>query len=67
MESVERWANYVRTHPDSWKTQHTTFIDAQFAKHRAAIDRIKASPNGREKLVKLYDIQNPKGYENALN
>ena len=41
--------------------------DAQFEKHRQAIERIKASPNGREKLVTLYTISNLKGYESALN
>ena len=67
MESVERWANYIRNNPNEWKAQHTAFINAQFEKHRQAIERIKASPNGREKLVTLYTISNLKGYESALN
>jgi len=30
-ESIERWAEYMKTHPD-WKNLHTEFIDAQYEK-----------------------------------
>lgn len=66
-DAVERWARYVRTHPGSWKQEHTAFINAQFAKHEDAVKRIKASPNGREKLLALYRIKNPEGYSTILN
>jgi hypothetical protein len=65
-DAVERWARYVKEHPDGWKREHTAFIDAQFVKHEEAVKRIQASSNGREKLIELYRIKNLEGYKDAL-
>ena len=59
MESVERWANYVKNNPD-WKRQHTAFINAQIEMARRAIEKIRKQPGGKEKLMKLYNISNRK-------
>ena len=32
MEQAERWACYVRDHPNGWKKIHTEFINALFKK-----------------------------------
>ncbi len=66
MESVERWAHFIRNHPNEWRAEHNAFINAQFEKHREAVQRIKASPNGRAKLIELYRIKNVAAYEDAL-
>lgn len=54
MDQVERWAKFVRDHPDEWKSIHTEFINALFAKHTAFVARLEKTPEGREKLKKLY-------------
>lgn len=61
LDQIERWANFVRTNPD-WKRIHTQFINAIFAKHQEVLQRILASPGGKEKIVELYGIKNKEGY-----
>lgn len=65
MEQVERWAKYVRDNSD-WKKQHTEFINAVYGKAKDAIEKIAKQKDGREKLIKLYNVKNVKGYEKLL-
>ena len=64
-EFIDRWVAYVKTHPD-WKKIHTQFINAQFAKHRAILEQLRKTPEGRAKIIKLYDIKNVDGYRGLL-
>ena len=66
LEHIERWAEYVRTHKD-WKKIHTEFINAQFQKHREILEKLRQTPEGRKKIIKLYDIKNLDGYSKLLN
>ena len=59
MESVDRWANYVKNN-SGWKKMHTAFINAQFEMALRAIEKIRKQPGGKEKLMKLYKITNEK-------
>ncbi len=63
--SLERWAEYVRTHAN-WKKIHTEFIDAQYEKHADFLKRLTKTPNGKKKIIALYGIQNLKGYPALL-
>ncbi len=54
LDQIERWARFVRENPTTWKKQHTAFIDAIFRKHQEVVERLQASPEGKEKLRKLY-------------
>jgi hypothetical protein len=65
-EQVEEWATFVKEHPNEWKTIHTKFINAQFEKADAFIKRLLKEPNGREKVIKAYNIKNLKGYKRLL-
>lgn len=56
-EQVERWANYVKQNPNSWKALHSEFINAQFAKANAFYDSLKKTPEGRKKLDKLIEMR----------
>lgn len=56
MESVEKWAHYVRENPD-WKQKHTAFIDAQFEKSRKFYERLSKTPAGEEKIAKLRSLK----------
>lgn len=60
-DQIERWAHFVKTHPE-WKKTHTEFINAQYGKTILFIERLAKEPKGREKIIQLYRIKNKKGY-----
>jgi len=62
IEQVERWALFVKQNPTKWKKIHTEFINAIFEKHDSFRERLLQTPNGKEKLQKLYGIKQ-KGYD----
>jgi len=64
---VVRWANFVKNNPKKWQKKHTEFINAQFDMNRKFIKNILATPNGREKIIELYNIKNINGYSELLN
>ena len=66
VDHIERWAAYMRAHPTEWKRIHTAFIDAQFAKHREVLERLRKLPDGRERIIALYRIGNVAGYPRLL-
>ena len=55
-DPVTAWAMHVRDHPYTWKREHTRFIDAQFAKHRAFVARLRDRPEGPAMLDRLYRL-----------
>lgn len=65
-ESIERWVKFMKENPTKWKAIHTEFIDSQFIKHAKFLERLKKTKNGREKIIKLYNIKNLNGYKNLL-
>ncbi len=52
-EYIKRWAEFVRKNPHSWKKQHSQFINAQFLKAKKIHEKLRQSPQGREKLEAL--------------
>jgi hypothetical protein len=65
-EEIDRWVRYMKEHPDTWKREHTRFINAQFEKAEDFMKRLLKEPNGREKIIKAYDIKNISGYKGLL-
>ncbi len=61
-DQIERWAHFVRDHPTEWKKIHTEFINAIFQKHDEFIERLLKQPNGKQKIIELYNIKNLEGY-----
>jgi hypothetical protein len=61
-EQVERWANFVKENPEKWRSEHNEFINALFENHYQFIERLLKTPHGKEKIIKLYNIKNKKGY-----
>ena len=61
-DQIERWALFVREHRTEWKKIHTEFINALFQKHDEFIERLLKQPNGKQKIIKLYNIKNLEGY-----
>lgn len=67
IESVEKWAYFVKNNPLNWKKIHTEFIDSQFRKSENFIKRLLKQKNGAKKVISLYGIVNVKGYNRLLN
>lgn len=61
-EEIDRWIKYMKENPSTWKEKHTKFINSQFEKSKQFQERLLKTPNGKDKLINLYDIKNIKGY-----
>jgi hypothetical protein len=57
---VEYWANYILDNPGSWREQHTKFLDDQIKMANNSLNKLRGSPEGREKLILLKGIKNKK-------
>ena len=66
MESVENWEKKVKENKIDWKAIHTEFINSQFQKSEEFIKRLSKEKNGVDKIIKLYNIKNIKGYSSLL-
>lgn len=64
IEAMERWARKVKE--GNWKEIHTEFINSQFEKSERFINKLSQTKNGCEKIIKLYNIKNIKGYPKLL-
>ncbi|MBI5072878.1 hypothetical protein HZA99_03600 [Candidatus Woesearchaeota archaeon] len=52
----------MKEHPTEWKKIHTEFINSQFLSHEQFLDRLLQQPNGKKKILELYQIKNVKGF-----
>ncbi|GEM_PF-709622 len=66
MDQVERWALFMKEHPNEWMKYHSSFIDAQFDQAYSFLHSLSKTKNGREKIIKLYNIKNVGGYKKLL-
>jgi len=57
-QEIADWIAYIKAHPDTWKQEHTDFINAQFDKAYAFIEKIGAEPDGVDRLCTMYGITN---------
>jgi hypothetical protein len=62
MEQVERWATFVRENPTKWQKLHREFINAFSENHERVLKELLKQPNGKEKVITLYNIKNTEGY-----
>ena len=63
---VVRWANFVKENPNEWRKIHTEFINSLFRMNENFLKRLSKEPNGKEKIIKLYNIKNVSGYKKLL-
>jgi len=49
LEQIERWGKFVRENPDSWKKEHTKFIDAQIRKSWRVYEKLERSRGGKQR------------------
>ncbi len=59
-DPVERHAERVRK--GNWKVFHTEFINAQFQNNERVIKHLLQTPEGKKKIIELYQIKNLEGY-----
>jgi hypothetical protein len=52
-EQIERWAKFVKENPQSWKKEHTEFINAQFEKSWGFYEKLGKLPDGQKKIKEL--------------
>ncbi len=52
-EQVERWAEYVKSHPNDWKAKLKPFLDAQIIIARRFYKKLAETKEGREKIELL--------------
>ena len=57
-EEIDRWIKYMKENPNTWRKIHNNFIDAQFIKANDFVQRMLKEPNGKERLLNIYNIQN---------
>jgi hypothetical protein len=67
MVQVEQWAKFCRNNPRQvWIKYLKPFIDAQFENNARILKGLAKTREGAEKIVKLYNIKNIKGYPHLL-
>jgi hypothetical protein len=65
-DEIDRWIQYMRENPKTWKKLHTKFINAQYQKSSDFIKRLVRTPGGREKIINAYNLKNIDSYKGLL-
>ena len=65
-DQIKRWVSFVKNHPSKWKKIHTEFINAQFEKAERMYQKLSKTKKGKEKIIKIFNIKNIKGYPSLL-
>ena len=55
-DQIERWAKFVKEHPNEWKKHMKLFIDSQIIMARRFYKNLSETSKGREKIKKLRNI-----------
>ena len=57
IEQVERWAEYVKNNPETWKKELKPFLDSQIIIARRFYKELAQTPEGKEKINLLRRIK----------
>jgi hypothetical protein len=57
IEQIDRWANYVRNNPNSWKKHLKPFLDSQIIIANRFYKAIAKTKKGKEKLKILKNLK----------
>lgn len=52
-DQIERWAEYVRDNPNTWKEKLKPFLDSQIVMARRFYKNLANTPRGKEKILEL--------------
>ena len=59
MEQVERWAEFVKTHPrEVWIKQTGPLVDSQIIMANRFYERLSSTEGGMDKIKKLRELKN---------
>lgn len=56
-EQIERWAEFVRNHPEEWKSKIKPFIDGQILMARRFYANLLETPDGLTKILELRGVK----------
>jgi len=57
MEQVERWAKYVKEHPEEWKKKLKPFLDSQIIIANRFYKKLSETEEGRKKIQKIIELK----------
>jgi len=57
-DQIERWANYVKEHPNEWKSKLKPFIDGQIIMARRFYYKLAETSEGMKKIKLLRNLNN---------
>jgi len=60
MKSIERWVEYIKNNPATWRNHHNRFINAQFDIAHSFWNRLRKQQGGKEKIIEYFGIKNQK-------
>ena len=66
LEHIDRWVEYIKTHPNTWRAIHTDFIEGQLDNAYRVLNELSKTKKGCQKIVDIYGIKNLKGYQHLL-
>jgi hypothetical protein len=64
-QQIERWARFILDNPETWKAEHTKFINGQVEKANSFYERLRDVEGGEEILQKLRMVR-VKGYSSVI-
>ena len=53
IEQVERWAEYVKSNPDKWKSKLKPFLDSQIIMAQRFYKKLAETEQGKQKILEL--------------
>ena len=56
-EQIKRWAEFVREHPDEWKSKVKPFMDSQILIARRFYEKILEMPGGKARIMELRGLR----------
>ena len=56
-EQIERWAKYVKEHPNEWKKHLKAFLDSQIIIANRFYKKLAKTAEGRQKIKLLKNIK----------
>jgi len=55
LEQIDRWAEYVKTHPNEWKIKLKPFIDSQIIIAQRFYKNLNKTKKGQDILKRIVD------------
>jgi len=63
---LEYWVEYIQKNPNTWRKQHTKFLNDQIKMSNQALNNLLKTKDGKLKLIELRNIKNKNLIEQIL-